>query len=74
AELQTDPVNTLKDGYERLGLTFTDAAEASVQKWANEHRPGSRGAHEYDLFDYGLTPERVRASFTEYLQTYDASS
>lgn len=74
AELQSDPVNTLKNSYERLGLTFSDATYRSLQRWAGEHRPGSRGAHEYDLSDYGLTPERVREYFTEYLATYDATA
>jgi hypothetical protein len=74
AELQTDPVHTLKNSYQRLGLTFTDATHRAVQRWAAEHRPGSRGAHEYQLSDYGLTPEHVREYFTEYLATYDATA
>jgi hypothetical protein len=46
----------------------------SVEQWAREHRPGSRGAHDYDLADYGLTPEGVRERFAEYLATYDATA
>ena len=73
AELQTDPVNTVGRSYAQLGLTFGDAARASVQKWADGHKPGHRGTHIYDLADYGLTPEQVRAAFSDYLATYDAS-
>ena len=74
ADLQTDPVQTLEATYTSLGLTFTDATVRSVEQWAREHRPGSRGAHDYDLADYGLTPEGVRERFAEYLGTYDATA
>ena len=74
ADLQTDPLHTLEAAYKSLGLTFTDATAQSVEQWAREHRPGSRGAHEYDLADYGLTPEGVRDRFAEYLDTYNASA
>jgi hypothetical protein len=55
-------------------LTFTDTTARSVEQWALKHRPGSRGEHNYDLADYGLTPEGVRKRFVEYLATYDASA
>ena len=74
ADLQTDPVRTLQTSYESLGLTFTDATLHSVTQWARGHRPGSRGTHEYDLADYGLTPEGVRERFADYLAVYDASA
>ncbi|KKC04797.1 sulfotransferase family protein [Mycobacterium nebraskense] len=73
ADLQTDPVRTLQASYESLGLTFSDATLLSVNRWAQEHRPGSRGAHEYDLADFGLSPEGVRERFADYLATYDAT-
>jgi hypothetical protein len=74
ADLQSDPVNTLEAAYQSLGLTFTDATAYSVERWASEHQPGSRGGHEYDLGDYGLTPQGVRERFADYLRAYDASA
>ena len=74
ADLQTDPVGTLQTSYESLGLTFTDDTLQAVTQWAQGHRPGSRGSHEYDLADYGLTPEGVRERFADYLATYDATA
>jgi hypothetical protein len=73
-DLQADPVRTLQASYRSLGLIFTDASLGSVQRWAEEHKPGSRGAHDYNLADYGLTPEAVRERFADYLATYDASA
>jgi hypothetical protein len=74
ADLQSDPVNTLRSSYETLGLVFTDAAAASVEQWAAEHKPGARGAHDYELADFGLTPEGVRERFADYLDMYDATA
>jgi hypothetical protein len=74
ADLQTDPVRTLQDSYARLGLNFTEATLRSVKQWAEEHKPGSRGAHDYELADYGLTPEGVRERFADYLAAYDATA
>jgi hypothetical protein len=74
ADLQTDPVNAVARSYEQLGLSFTDDARAHVRLWAEDHKPGHRGTHSYDLADYGLTPEQVREAFGDYLSTYDASA
>jgi hypothetical protein len=74
ADLQTDPLPTLQAGYERLGLTFTETSSAAVKQWAQSHKPGSRGGHDYDLAEYGLTPEGVRERFSEYLAAYDATA
>jgi Sulfotransferase family len=73
ADLQHDPVGTLRAGYASLGLTFSQDSERAVEQWADEHKPGSRGAHDYELSDYGLTPEGVRERFADYLRTYDAT-
>ncbi len=74
ADLQTEPVKTLESSYDQLGIAFTESARATVQKWADEHKPGHRGAHNYELADYGLSSEQVREAFSEYLATYDASA
>jgi len=74
ADLQQDPVPTLRASYTSLGLMFSDATARAVEQWAGEHQPGSRGSHDYDLADYGLTPEGVRERFADYLATYDATA
>ena len=74
ADLQTDPVHTLQAGYERLGLSFTEATARLGRAVGQRTQPGSRGAHDYDLADYGLTPEGVRERFADYLATYDATA
>ena len=73
-DLQNDSVATVAGSYEQLGLTFTDSARAKVQEWADGHKPGHRGAHNYELSDYGLTTEQVHEAFAEYMAIYDASA
>ena len=43
SDLQTDPVTTVANCYEQLGLTFSNETRASVKQWADKHRPGHRG-------------------------------
>lgn len=74
ADLQTDSVATVENAYERLGLEFSAGARARVGAWAEDHRPGSRGEHVYELADYGLTPDGVRERFGDYLATYEATA
>jgi hypothetical protein len=74
ADLQIDPVHTLERAYESLGLNFTDTTARSVETWAVDHQPGTRGGHNYDLVDFGLTPVGVRERFADYVATYDASA
>src|SRR5947209_2879610 len=74
AGLQHDPVRTLQAGYESLGLTFSETTGRAVEQWAGEHKPGSRGSHDYELSEFGLHPDSVRERFTDYLRTYDATA
>jgi len=74
ADLQSDSVNTVADSYRQLGLTFSDSARTKVQQWADHHKPGHRGVHNYQLADYGLTTEQVNDAFSEYRATYDATA
>lgn len=74
ADLNADSVGTLDRSYSQLGLTFSDEARRRVQEWADGHRPGSRGEHNYQLADYGLTEGQVRERFADYLSAYDATA
>ncbi|HEX5143982.1 MAG TPA: sulfotransferase [Mycobacterium sp.] len=74
ADLQRDPIATVSTAYRQLGLDFTDDSQRAVANWATGHQPGARGAHAYELADYGLTPEGVRDRFAPYMATYDATA
>jgi hypothetical protein len=74
ADLQTKPVETISACYDQLGLTFTEQSRSAVSEWAVGHKPGAHGGHSYQLSDYGLTEDAVRAGFGDYLGRYDASA
>jgi len=74
ADLQKDSVGAVSKSYRELGLDFSDESRARVAAWADSHQPGQRGTHSYDLADYGLTPDQVHETFSDYLAAYDASA
>lgn len=63
-EFVGDPVGTVAGIYDAFGITWSDAARAEVARIDAESRSGkARPSHRYDLADYGLTEEQVRAAF-----------
>ena len=64
-EFVGDPVGTTKGIYEAFGLEWTPGVDEAVTKLDAESRQGGRRPkHSYDLADYGLTEEQVRAAFS----------
>jgi len=63
-EFVTDPVGTVAGIYGAFGIPWSDAARAEVARIDAESRTGqARPSHRYDLADYGLTEDQVRATF-----------
>ncbi|MQY21343.1 sulfotransferase family protein [Nocardia macrotermitis] len=64
ADLRADPLGTVESIYRRFGIEFTDAARAAMTALDQESRSGDRKpAHRYELADYGLTEDQIRAHF-----------
>ena len=63
-EFVTDPVGTVGRIYDAFGIPWSAAARAEVERLDRESREGPRRpSHRYDLADYGLTEDQVRAAF-----------
>jgi hypothetical protein len=63
-EFVTDPVGTTKGIYDSFDLEWTPAVDQAVTELdAESRRGGRRPSHTYDLADYGLTEDEVRAAF-----------
>ena len=59
-----DPVGTVADICDAFGIAWSDAARAEVARIDAQSRSGqSRPSHRYDLADYGLNEEQMRAAF-----------
>lgn len=64
ADLRADPLGTIESIYRRFGIEFTDAARAAMTTLDQDSRSGDRKpVHRYELADYGLTEDQVRAHF-----------
>ena len=63
-DLRADPVGVTRRLYEQWDLDWTPDVEAGVVELDRESRSGPAAPrHTYDLGDYGLTEDRVRAAF-----------
>lgn len=65
-----DPLGAAESIYTRFGLPFGAGVQAALRAHAAAHPQGAHGRHEYSLEPYGLTPERVRARFEDYIRRY----
>ncbi|MBM9458534.1 sulfotransferase [Nocardioides sp. zg-536] len=60
----SDPVGTVGAIYDAFGIEWSPAARAEVSRIDAESRTGrARPAHRYELADYGLDEDTVRAAF-----------
>jgi hypothetical protein len=65
-ELVADPVGTIARAYDRLAISFTDAAERRIAAHAAANPRGRYGEHRYRLEDWGLDRAGVHAAFAFY--------
>ena len=68
--LYTDP----RALYKSLGDVFTPEAESRMRAWLADNPQDQFGKHEYQLAQFGLTPEKVRGMFERYLSKYEVES
>ena len=69
-ELNRDPLGTVTDAYEQVGLKLGDDARRRMLAWSGQHGRGSHGSHEYDVGEFGLAPGDVRDRFQFYLERF----
>jgi hypothetical protein len=70
-DLQLDPLGTLATAYARFGLDMTEVSRGAITAWAEQHKAGDRGHHDYELADFGITADGVRERFSDYLSAFD---
>jgi hypothetical protein len=73
-ELVDDPAAIMPAVFEAINLEWTDEVEERVRTWRDDNPKGKRGAHEYDLTDYGLTRDAVAEAFSPYIERFDIPS
>jgi hypothetical protein len=70
ADIMRDPIGEVRRIYNHFGEPFTPAAQASMDGYMAANPKGKHGSHTYDLAEYGLTKQGVRAEFAEYIERY----
>lgn len=71
ADLMRDPIPTMRTLYQALGDELTPQAESAMRAWLDDNPQDKFGKHEYQLAQFGLTPETVRRMFERYLSEYE---
>ncbi|HEU4427637.1 MAG TPA: sulfotransferase [Myxococcota bacterium] len=67
AEFTADPIACAERLYAHFALPLPPAARDALRAFAAENPEGKHGKHDYQLAEYGLDEERVRARFASYL-------
>jgi hypothetical protein len=73
-QLVDDPAAVMPGVFEAIDLEWTAEVDERVRTWREENPKGKRGAHEYDLSDYGLTRDAVADAFAAYIERFDIPS
>ncbi len=64
--LIADPIRTVRSICDHFGYAFTPEYEARARRYLAENPQHKHGVHRYSLDDFGLTPDRVNAAFSDY--------
>jgi hypothetical protein len=65
-----DPQGVAESIYTHFGLPSGPQVQSALRAHAEAHPQGAHGRHDYSLEQYGLTSERVRARFGDYIRRY----
>jgi hypothetical protein len=69
-DLRVDPAGELRKIYAQLELPFSDSLHDAFRLKAASDPTFQHGIHEYNLADYGLTPEGVLEKFGDYADRF----
>jgi hypothetical protein len=69
-DLMKDPIATLRQTYERLGLTLAPDAERRMGTYLEAKPKDRHGVHRYSFDDLGLDRAAVRQTFAAYMEHY----
>jgi hypothetical protein len=70
-EFHRDPMGVLEKIYRFIGMEITAEVRAGFAQRIKEKPELARGAHRYDISNYGMTEDQVREPFGDYISHYD---
>jgi hypothetical protein len=63
ADVVRRPLDVIERLHEAAGFTVSDDARRAIESWLDRNPQHKGGRHEYDLADYGLDADDIRARF-----------
>ena len=69
-ELMRDPTAELERISDFAGLAWTASDRAKLQQARGHNQQNKHGVHKYQLEDFGLSAERTRERFADYIERY----
>jgi hypothetical protein len=69
-EFHRDPMRVVRGIYDRFGLSLHDDTARRMQDWVAASPTSRHGEHRYDIADYGITADQVRARFADYIERH----
>lgn len=73
-ENRRHPMRSIERIYEFIDRPFTAAARHAMARWGEDNRRDKRGAHAYQLEEFGLTRAAIEQAFAEYSARYLADA
>ena len=70
-EMMNDPMDVMRRIYDWAGDELTNETAARMQTWLTEHPQDRFAPNTYSLDQYGLSVEKLKPTFAEYLSTFD---
>jgi hypothetical protein len=70
-EMMNDPMDVMRRIYDWAGDEFTAETATRMQTWLTEHPQDRFAPNTYSLDQYGLSVEKLKPTFAEYLSTFD---
>jgi len=70
-DLRTRPIEVIEDIYKRFDLPFDKTLAALLAERASTVPKLQYGEHEYDIADYGLNEQQIRAHLSEYRERFN---
>lgn len=70
-DLHVDPMAVIRRIYAFAGLELTAEVEAAMQRRIADDPERQHGAHTYDVAEFGMTEDAIRARFGDYVERLD---
>lgn len=69
-ELIADPMGTMRNVYDFLGLELRPSVEQALLDWQRNNRSGAHGTHRYTAEQFGLSVAQLRSDFEFYVSHF----